>query len=98
MVDALNLVHTLFWPVLFDVQTTAFNHRFHAALLTDAAGLCAILRDLTAGVDHVYMSPKGCGTTHPASNRERPCVILFWGGCEEAGPHPSATASTPGHQ
>ena len=58
VVDPLDLLRALFWPVCFDMETTAFDSRFHAALLADAAGLCTILRDHTAGVDRVYMSPK----------------------------------------
>ena len=57
-VDPYDLLQALFWPVPFNKGTTAFGHRFHAALLADAAGLCCILRDHTAGVDRVYMSPK----------------------------------------
>ena len=57
-VDPLDLLHVLFWPQPFNKDTTAFHDNFHAALLGDAAGLCTILRDYTAGVDRVYMSPK----------------------------------------
>ena len=57
-VDPYDLLRALFWQVPFDKGTTAFGHIFHAALLADAAGLCCILRDDTAGVDRVYMSPK----------------------------------------
>lgn len=56
--NPLQLLHVLFSPQPFNKDTTEFDIGFHAALLGDAAGLCIILRDHTAGVDRVYMNPK----------------------------------------
>ena len=61
-----------------ELPSAEFGDGFHAALLGDAAGLCTILRDHTAGVDRVYMSPKAVEQLSVIlSNMHIRCLVQF---------------------
>lgn len=77
-VDPLKLLHILVWPLPFNKDTTCFDDGFLATLLGDAAGLCTILRDHTAGVDRVDTHPRAVEQLAvKISNIDDNCVPSF---------------------
>ena len=77
-VDPLKLLHVFVWPLPFNKDTTCFDDGFLAALLGDAAGLCTILRDHTAGVDRVDTHPRALEQLAvKISNIDDNCVPSF---------------------